>query len=190
MGRLVDDWSVSGVTTLQDGTFLTVTDSGGSAFFGGTGSGSTGTFCPGMSASNLLTTGSIEDRVSSGLLGGPGYLNGKSQGVLCNAPYWNGSSFVALGPGQTAPAGAPSGFGNMGGGNFQGPNQYNWDISLAKVIPIKESQSIQFRAEFYNAFNHPEFNIPNINANTATFGQIVSMVASPRVIQFGLKYLF
>ena len=190
MGRLVDDWSVSGVTTVQDGTFLTVTDSGGSAFFGGTGSGSTGTFCPGMSVSNMLTTGSIEDRVSNGLLGGPGYLNGKTQGVLCNAPYWNGSSFVALGPGQSAPAGAPSGFGNMGGGNFQGPNQYNWDISLAKVIPIRESQSIQFRTEFYNAFNHPEFNIPTINANSATFGQIVSMVASPRVIQFGLKYIF
>jgi hypothetical protein len=189
-GRLLDDWSISGVTTVQDGTFLTATDNGGSAFFGGTGSGSNATFCSGKTVADMLTTGSIEDRVSSGLLGGPGYLNGKSQGVLCNAPYWNGSSWVNLGPSQTAPAGAPSGFGTMAGGNFKGPGQYNWDISLAKVFAIRESRSAQFRAEFYNIFNHPEFNIPNISANSSTFGQIISMVASPRVIQFALKFLF
>ena len=189
-GRLLDDWSLSGITVVQDGVHLTVTDNGGSAFFGGVGSGSTGTFCPGMDVSDMLTTGSIEDRVSNGLLGGPGYLNGKTQGVLCNAPYWNGSSFVSLGPGQTAPGGAPSGFGTMGGGNFKAPNQYNWDMSLAKIIPIQESRSLQFRAEFFNAFNHPEFGVPNISANSATFGQIITMAASPRIVQLALKFLF
>jgi hypothetical protein len=117
-------------------------------------------------------------------------LNGKTQGVLCNAPFYNGSTFVDLGPNQTAPAGTPSGFGNMPGGNFKGPGQYNWDLSFAKNFAVRESISGQFRTEFYNVFNHPEFNIPNINANSATFGQIISMVASPRVIQFALKFLF
>lgn len=189
-GRFLDDWSISGVTTIQDGTWLTVTDNGGSAFFGGTGNSSTASFCPGKTVADMLTTGSIEDRVSSGLLGGPGYLNGKTQGVLCNAPFYNGSTFVDLGPNQTAPAGTPSGFGNMAGGNFKGPGQYNWDLSFAKNFAVRESISGQFRTEFYNVFNHPEFNIPNISANSATFGQIISMVASPRVIQFALKFLF
>ncbi len=197
VGRLVDDWTWSGVTTRQGGLPLTVTDNGGSVFFGGTGSGSNATFCPGMTAANLLTTGSIEDRVSSGLLGipvgsssGVGYFNGKTQGVLCNAPYWNGSSFVPLGPNQTAPAGAASGFGNVAGGSVLGPGQYNWDMSLAKLIRIREGQSLQFRAEFFNTFNHPQFNLPNTAANQSTFGLISTQVVAPRIIQIALKYIF
>jgi len=190
LGRAVDNWSWSGVTTIQDGVPISITDNGGSVFFGGVGSGSTAQFCPGVTAADLATGGSIEDRVTSGLLNGAGYLNGKSQGVLCNAPYWNGTSFAQLLPGQTAPNGTGTGFGNMGGGIIKGPGQYNWDLALAKVIPIQEARSLQFRAEFFNVFNRAEFNIPNINANQSTFGQITGLVAAPRVIQFALKFLF
>jgi hypothetical protein len=49
---------------------------------------------------------------------------------------------------------------------------------------------VQFRAEFFNAFNHPQFNIPNLASNQATFGQITTQVVAPRVIQFALKYAF
>ena len=188
MSLLGTKWS--GVTTIQDGVPISITDNGGSVFFGGVGSGSTAQFCPGVTAANLATGGSIEDRVTSGLLGGPGYVNGKGQNVLCNAPFWNGTSFAQLGPGQTAPAGTGTGFGNMGGGIIKGPGQYNWDLALAKIIPIQEARSVQFRAEFFNVFNRAEFNIPNINANQSTFGQITGLVAAPRVIQFALKFLF
>ena len=47
----------------------------------------------------------------------------------------------------------------MGAGNILGPGQNNWDMSFAKLIKIRESQSLQFRAEFFNTFNHPQFNI-------------------------------
>ena len=190
LGRIADDWTLTGVTTIQNGVAMTVTDNGGSVFFGGTGANSTGTYCPGMGDANLTTTGSIGDRVASGLSGGPGYLNGKTQGVLCNAPYWNGTSFVYLGPSQTAPAGTGTGYGNLAGGNFLGPNQSNLDLSLAKVFAVREGQSLQFRTEFFNALNHPEFGNPNINANSSSFGQISNMVGAPRVIQFALKYSF
>ena len=190
LGHVIDNWTWSGITTIQDGVPLTITDNGGSVFFGGTGNDSTGQFCPGMGAANLATGGTIEDRVASGLTGGPGYINGKTQGVLCNAPYWNQSQFVTLGPGATAPAGTGNGFGNLGGGIIKGPGQYNWDMSFEKMIPIQEARTLQFRAELFNAFNHPEFGIPNINANQSTFGQITSLVAAPRVIQFALKFVF
>ncbi len=79
-GQLLDGWSWSGVTTIQDGVPLTILDTGASIFYGGTGSStlSTGQLCPGMTYANLLTTGNLTDRVASGLLGGPGYLNGHS----------------------------------------------------------------------------------------------------------------
>jgi hypothetical protein len=87
-------------------------------------------------------------------------------------------------------AGGASGFGNIGGGAVLGPGQYNWDMTLAKLIPLREARSLQFRAEFFNTFNHPQFYIPTLTANTSTFGQINSLVAAPRIIQFALKYAF
>jgi hypothetical protein len=49
---------------------------------------------------------------------------------------------------------------------------------------------VQFRAEFFNLFNHPMFANPATGANQSTFGQITSMSVSPRVIQLALKYSF
>ncbi len=173
VGRIAEGWSVSGVTTIQDGAPLTITDNGGSIFFGGVGAISTAQICPGMTYANLLTSGSLTDRVSNGLTGGPGYLNGAKQGVLCSVP--------AIGNG--------TGFGNLGGGAVLGPGQNNWDVSISKTTKIKEAQSVQFRAEFYNAWNHPQFNNPTITANSS-LGQITSTSVSPRIVQLALKYLF
>jgi hypothetical protein len=183
-GQLLDGWSWTGVTTIQDGVPLTILDTGASIFYGGTGSStlSTGQLCPGMTYANLLTTGNLTDRVASGLLGGPGYLNGHTQGVLCSPPTIGATPGVA-GTGGT-------GFGNMGGGAVLGPGQNNWDMALAKQFAIREGQSLMFRAEFFNTFNHAQFQIPNLSANQATFGQITALVVSPRVIQLALKYSF
>jgi hypothetical protein len=176
LGRVAEGWSASGVTTIQNGTPLTITDgTGGSIFFGGQGANSTAQICPGMSYSNLLTSGSLTQRVGNGLVpGGTGYLNGKAQNVLCAVP--------AIGNG--------TGFGNMGGGAVLGPGQNNWDISLAKITAIRESQSVQFRAEFFDVWNHPQFSNPVTVASAPNFGQISTTSVSPRIIQLALKYSF
>ncbi len=181
MGVVADGWSVSGVTTIQDGVPLTIEDTGGSIFLGGQGVGSVSAFsstaqiCPGKSYSDLLTSGSLQDRVTSALLGtGPGYLNGKAQGVLCALP--------AIGNG--------TGFGNTGGGAVLGPPQSNWDMSIAKNFTVREGQNLQFRSEFFNTFNHPQFAIPNTLVSSTTYGQISNTSVNPRIIQLALKYTF
>ena len=60
-----------------------------------------------------------------------------------------------------------------------GPGQFNWDIALAKVTKVgglNENATLQFRTEFFNAFNHGQFNNPAIVdvSKTLTFGQITS----------------
>jgi hypothetical protein len=79
-------------------------------------------------------------------------------------------------------------------GIVTGPGQFNWDISIGKMTRvggIRESAQLQFRAEFYNAFNHPQFKDPGVAAaSTSTFGVIQASSVAPRLIQFGLKYLF
>jgi len=189
VGRLTSGWTWSGVATFQDGQPLTITDSTGGTVFGTTAGSTLNTaqFCPGISAANLLTSGSLTQRISAG-----GYFNGKSQGAICSAPYWdaaaNAFSFPA--PGASPPAGTAAGFGNSGLGIVPGPGQNNWDMSLGKLISIHEAQSLQFRTEFFNTFNHPQFGNPSTNAANAQFGVINSTSVSPRVIQFALKYSF
>ena len=58
------------------------------------------------------------------------------------------------------------------------------------MIKIHESYSFQFRSEFFNVFNHPQFALPGLSAAQSTFGQITSTSVSPRVIQLALKFLF
>jgi len=71
-----------------------------------------------------------------------------------------------------------------------GPGQNNWDFSLMKTTKITEGLSFQFRAEFYNIWNHAQFNPPINNLADPTFGQIQSSSVPPRIMQFAVKFLF
>ena len=174
--QVIGDWALSGVTTIQSGQFMTLTDTGGSIFLGGSGAISTAQMCVGKTYADVLSSGSLESRVTSGLLGGTGYFTGNSAAgvALCPTP--------AIGNGK--------GFGNMGGGALLGPGQVNFDAALSKLVHITERQSVQFRSEFFNILNHAQFANPALGAAQATFGQISATSVSPRVIQLALKYSF
>jgi hypothetical protein len=71
-----------------------------------------------------------------------------------------------------------------------GPPQKNMDFSIVKFIPITAGQKFEFRTEFFNLFNHPNFANPvNIQTSSA-FGAIVKTATGPRVVQFAFKYNF
>jgi hypothetical protein len=81
--------------------------------------------------------------------------------------------------------------GNASRTPVSGPNFINTDFSAIKHFPIRESFRIDFRAEFFNLFNHAQFGLPGADINSpATFGAISSTVNNPRVIQFALKAAF
>ena len=95
---------------------------------------------------------------------------------------------------------APGTLGNLQRDFLWGPGIVNFDYSVVKDTPIKEQVHLQFRAEFFNLFNHPNFGLPNANAfvQTAngggnpnpTFGKITTTTTSSRQIQFALKLMF
>ncbi len=70
-----------------------------------------------------------------------------------------------------------------------GPGLQNWDLILAKQFRIAERHEFQFRSEFFNAFNHPQFEQPGATLGTGSFG-IISSARPARIIQFALKYNF
>jgi hypothetical protein len=80
-------------------------------------------------------------------------------------------------------------FGNAGRNILEGPGYQNVNASLLKNTLVTERLNLQFRAEFFNLFNHPNLNLPDNFLGSPTFGQILS-AGSPRHIQFGVKLLF
>lgn len=80
-------------------------------------------------------------------------------------------------------------FGTAGRQVLYGPNAYNTDMALMKNFTFFERYRLQFRGEFFNAFNHPNFSIPNHTFGSSAFGTITGSSAA-RVIQLGAKLYF
>ncbi len=176
LGFVTNGWNVSGVTTLQDGSPLTISDqTGGTVYDLGTYDTARAQMCPGMTYNQIATSGSVTQRLSN-------YLNASAFCAPPVAP--NSVSGAAYG-------GTPTLYGDSGVGVILGPGQFNWDISIIKTTRIRERQTLIFRTEFFNAFNHPQFGNPGTAVSTpTTFGQITTTTVNPRLIQFALKYLF
>jgi hypothetical protein len=94
--------------------------------------------------------------------------------------------------------------GNAGRNSLTGPRFGDVDMSLQKITPIGEKMNLQFRAEIFNLFNHPNFKLPNrvfiadpaCNPSTTRCGNVnpdfgkITEAFLPRVIQFGMKLSF
>src|SRR5205807_7285297 len=81
------------------------------------------------------------------------------------------------------------GFGNASRQFFHGPGINNFDISLMKRTAITESTALEIRAEFFNVFNHAQFNNPD--GNFSIFGDQMGAVTSaqaPRIGQLSAKF--
>jgi Carboxypeptidase regulatory-like domain len=187
LGGALSGWSVSGVTLIQSGNPLTITDSTGSGIIGSIGT-ARAEFCPGMTNANLETPGSVKSR-----LGDFFNLNAVADTSVTGASAAAKAACPYPIVGAIGGVGGATGFGNVRRGILAGPGQDNWDISINKrtrVGGLREDASLEFRTDFFNAFNHSQFANPSTAANSASFGQITALTTSPRVVQFALKYVF
>jgi hypothetical protein len=98
------------------------------------------------------------------------------------ARYFNTDNFTA------GTIGVP-GYGDLLRNRFRGPMHWNVDYSIFKNIPLTESVKFQFRAEFFNFFNHVNLGQPVNYVTSPSFGQIVD-AGPPRIMQFGGKFIF
>jgi hypothetical protein len=91
-------------------------------------------------------------------------------------------------------------FGDTGKNILRGPRYFDVDLVATKDVKITERLALEFRAEFFNAFNNVNFGNPDGNLQDATFGQITGLAgasssntygtAQPRIIQFAMKLSF
>jgi hypothetical protein len=85
---------------------------------------------------------------------------------------------------------APFTFGNAGRNIIPGPGNAIFDLALNRRFAIRERASVQFRAEFFNAFNHPNFGIPGPYPDFGPFFGKIFTTGDPRRIQFALRLDF
>ena len=87
--------------------------------------------------------------------------------------------------------------GDLPRNSLLGPNYWNIDLAVSKLISITGSQRFEVRIEAFNLLNHFNWGDPtttpgnyNVNFNAGTFGRITTQAGAPRIIQFGFKYDF
>lgn len=173
---IVSGWGVDGITTLQRGFPVKLSWGGGDAL---TQAG--------------LGIGSLR----------PDYVPGCDKNV-------GGSSFSKTLPGATwfntacftAPSGNnpdvahplnPWSFGNEPrvDASLRQQGVVNFDFAVFKRTTILERLNVEFRAEIFDLFNHPQFGSPNGTVTSSTFGQVTSTINNSfRIVQFGLKFVF
>jgi len=165
---ILGNWSLAAIVTIQSGNALTIADTNSTNVFG-----------------------ISEDRAQlSGMCSNGQLVKGGSIQSKLNS-YFNASCFTS--PPIIGADGIGTGFGDSATGILDGPGQANLDLAFSKTVALRwpaENGSLQFRAEFYNALNHPQFANPDSNFTSPTFGVISSTSANPRVGQLALKFAF
>jgi len=71
-----------------------------------------------------------------------------------------------------------------------GPDFVNTDFSVIKTFPLPREMGLNFRAEFFNLWNHAQFGLPVNDVSSVAFGAVNSTVNNPRLVQFALKLTF
>jgi hypothetical protein len=168
VGHLAGGWELSGITTFESGVPLTITQN----------------FDPFNSIRQGLIAGqTFPDGIGidpSAVSPRPDVVSGQTVTGPKTAQEWFNTGAWAVAKGH---------FGSSGRGIVNGPGFNNWDLAAIKNIKISERFSTQFRAEFFNAFNHTSFLGVSTNVNSSLFGQVTS-VHDPRIIQLGMKLNF
>ena len=113
------------------------------------------------------------------LVGPVQYTKGSTDDRM--ARYFSPSSFAAPTTRNT--------FGNLGRNALRGPGNWTANFSMLKGFALSESKQIQFRAEAYNIFNHPNIYNPNSNMRSGDYGRILTKSGN-RTMQMALKFVF
>jgi hypothetical protein len=157
--RFTEGWVFSGIARFSSGFPVNIMENDDRSLIGNTSVGPTGS----------------DDE--------PNYTPGKllaQTNPRKGGTYFNTSLFSLENIGQ---------FGNAKRRFFSGPGMDNWDMALAKKFRITETKSLELRGEFFNAFNHAQFNTPSGLIDSNTFG-VVTSANDPRIGQVAAKFEF
>ena len=159
---LFGGWTLSGIHSIQSGAPLTFV-MGDDVALDGTGGSQHAQLRPGVTISDIV-------------------LDHPDRNSMI-AKFFNTAAFV---PTNQVPRGT---YGNAGRSLINGPAFNSTDLALLKDFLIRDPARVQFRSEFFNAFNQVNFTSVTTTVNSSAFGRIRA-AGDPRIIQFALKVLW
>ncbi|MFZ3371236.1 MAG: TonB-dependent receptor [Candidatus Sulfotelmatobacter sp.] len=166
--RWIGGWSTSSIISFQTGPPFPLIDSGADA----------------------NQDGEFGDRLT--YTGAGGVKKALTSGNPATTGFFNTSDFAPV----TCPANVNRGLwcegnsvGQLNRNTLYGPKYFNWDLGIAKAFKINEQAVVQFQANFFNVFNHPNFMLPTGDTNNPNFGKSTAAFA-PRVGQLALRFDF
>jgi len=171
-GKVLDDWQLSGIISLQSGFPIRIQTQNdneliSSLFFLGAGAPQMAGNTPQVLNPKVLTA---------------------SDGTACSSPSTQTCAHYYLNPSQFSDPALGS-FATTPRSICCGPGENQWDITVAKKIALDEARYFQFRADIFNLFNKTQFVNPDGNFSNTTFGQVLQ-ARDPRLVQFALKFYF
>jgi len=171
LGRVVGGWQISGITTFETGVPLNV-------YNGLDADGIGGNFDRPLF--NPMGKPGVRAQVSA--TSPTGYVNPEAN----NAPIdMMEAMYIGL-KAQSGPNPAPTG--NLGRNTLRVPGVNNWNVNFSKVIRTVERVRLEFRGEFYNLWNHPQFGVASVSPFSPGGGSMAATVATSPAGRFLNKY--
>ncbi len=155
---LVGGWNATGINIFQSGFPLAI-------------------IATNNNLTNFYGAGQIRPNVVGGCSKQIGSIGSQAR---AGKPVLNAACFKAPGP---------NAFGNepRTDGALRGAGIDNWDFSVGKTTPLRETVNLVFRAEAFNLANRTQFGDPNVTSSSSVFGVITSQQNQPRLLQFSLR---
>ena len=180
--RIIGGWAVNGITTLQAGQQIAISQSGGNNY--STPNAGAGTIRPDVTPGcSAPTKGSAQSRL----------------GAWFNTSCYQKAGAIQYGSVTDPRVNYALGTEPRVDSKLRGPGIANWDFTAQKQTKISEGTNLQFRAEFFNIFNRRQFSQPGSSvafngagaiSNPGAFGVVSSQQNHPRQIQASLRFNF
>ncbi len=197
LSQVVSGWTTSSIFTWQSGPPFSILSGDGTL---------------NRTARSILSNTAYTTSTPQQIAGQLGNFQSNGEVLLINPKFIGPNGLGAPNDGLTCMPIVSGGFcnpqpgtvGNLPRNAFNGPAFFNWDLAILKAFPITESKELEFRAEMFNAPNHPTFAVGNPNyavsntgaspsdmyINDPKFGVATSTASTPRIIQLGLRFMF
>ena len=170
-GKILGGWQVSGIPQFQSGTPSSI--------------------ALGNDYAGVGQDGSISNAGQFWVLNGSPKTVGQFAHNGAHDPsYWFSVTNSSGGPIASAPAKGTFNLQNGVRNSIYNPGFNNWNLGLFKKFAINERTGFEFRAEAYDAFNHPNWGGADFNPTSASFGKITGKTGDVRNLQLSLRYYF
>src|SRR5262249_15944646 len=205
-GHILGGYELSGVTVFESGVPFTVLNGRDSDGIGGN-TGATITDRPNVNPNRRRRLPALPQPNTEGFI--TGYVNPDDSNAAIDPSM---AYFIGNPPYTSGLAGSVPRVGTLGRNTERTPGTNNFDVSILKRTRISESKTVEFRTEFYNIFNHPQYGQGSVSpfspagnpnnasfiqgsVNTSTAGMFLKANTADsdgggRVIRYQLKFIF